>query len=277
MKFIFVILIFVINCVSSTKYEELKTSCELNEKKIREELGSTCKKREEELLSASKENEKKLLASFSEREAVLNKEFNDLKAKYSKVKKERGELKNSVSDMEKALEDLNRRKQESDARIAEFQSLLAKFKNLIDSGKLKVKILDGRMVVVLSSDVLFASGSRELSTAGKKAIEEVAEVLAEIPERKFQIEGHTDSDRYRVYGLTNWELAAFRALNVLHTMVESGMKEDKISAASFGASRPVVENNSNENKKLNRRIEIVVVPDLSLLPGFEELQKLEKE
>jgi chemotaxis protein MotB len=178
--------------------------------------------------------------------------------------------------MEKALEELNKRKAESDARIAEFRNLINKFKSLIDAGKLKVKIQDGRMIVVLSSDVLFASGSRELSSSGKRAIEEVTEILAEIKERKFQVEGHTDSDRYRAFGMTNWELAAFRALNVVHTMIAAGMPEDKISAASYGETKPVAPNNSSENKKLNRRIEIVVVPDLSLLPGFEELEKLKE-
>ena len=48
----------------------------------------------------------------------------------------------------------------------------------------------------------------------------------------------------------------------------------KISAASFGDSRPVAPNDSNSNKAQNRRIEIVVVPDLSLLPGYEDLKKI---
>ena len=75
-------------------------------------------------------------------------------------------------------------------------------------------------------------------------------------------------------GQTNWDLAADRAINVLHTMVKSGMPESKISAASFGESRPVVPNDSRSNKAQNRRIEIVVVPDLSLLPGYDDLKKM---
>ena len=57
-------------------------------------------------------------------------------------------------------------------------------------------------------------------------------------------------------------------------MIKAGMPENKISTASFGDSRPIVPNDSNANKAQNRRIEIVVVPDLSLLPGYEELKKL---
>lgn len=275
--------VFLIQCVSSSKYEdlekkntELQKKCDETEKKLNEELAA-CKAKQDEITKQAKASEEKMLAEFKQKEESLTAELKEVKSKYSKAKKERGELKNSLSEMEKAMEELNKRKAETDQRIAEFKNLLAKFRSLIDSGKLKVKIEDGRMVVVLSSDVLFSSGSRELSANGKTAIQEVTAVLAEIPDRKFQVEGHTDSDRYRVYGQTNWELAAFRALNVLHTMVEAGMPKEKISAASFGETRPVIENNSPENKKLNRRIEIVVVPDLSLLPGFEELKKLESE
>ncbi len=275
--------VFLTKCVSSSKYEDLEKKhtdlekkCEENEKKLNLEL-TTCKAKIDEITKQAKANEEKMLIELKEKEESFNQQLKDIKSKYSKAKKERGDLKNSLSEMEKAMEELNKRKAETDLRIAEFKNLLAKFRSLIDSGKLKVKIEDGRMVVVLSSDVLFSSGSRELSANGKTAIAEVTTVLAEIGDRKFQVEGHTDSDRYRVYGQTNWELAAFRALNVLHTMVESGMPKEKISAASFGETRPVAENNSSENKKLNRRIEIVVVPDLSLLPGFEDLKKLESE
>ena len=64
-----------------------------------------------------------------------------------------------------------------------------------------------------------------------------------------------------------------RALTVLKTMTDAGMPGDRISAASFGDARPAVANDTSENKAANRRIEIVVVPDLSSLPGFDELQR----
>ncbi|HMV40925.1 MAG TPA: flagellar motor protein MotB, partial [Leptospiraceae bacterium] len=190
------------------------------------------------------------------------------------LSQEKDALAKQRDEMTRALEDLKKRKEESEARVTEFKSLLDKFKTFIDTGKLKIKMIDGRMVIVLPSDVLFASGSKDLSSNGKKAITEVTSILTEIENRKFQIEGHTDSDRYRVYGQTNWDLAADRAINVLYTMIKAGLPESKISAASFGDSRPIAPNDTNANKALNRRIEIVVVPDLSLLPGYEELKKM---
>jgi chemotaxis protein MotB len=79
------------------------------------------------------------------------------------------------------------------ARVAAYQDMLKRFQKLIDAGTLKVKIVNGRMVVELATDVLFASGKAELSPSGKGAIREVAVVLASIAERKYQVEGHTDN------------------------------------------------------------------------------------
>ena len=185
------------------------------------------------------------------------------------------QLQSSIDEMQSALAELSKRKAEADARIAEFKGLIARFQSLIDAGKLKVQIVDGRMVVVLASDVLFASGSSNLSRDGKAAIAEVAALLADIPDRKFQIEGHTDNVPIHTAAYpSNWELASARALTVLKTMLDSGMPTDRISAASYGDSKPARDNETPEGKAANRRIEIVVTPDLSTLPGFDELNRV---
>ncbi|TGK58072.1 endoflagellar motor protein, partial [Leptospira gomenensis] len=175
--------------------------------------------------------------------------------------------------LSRSLEELKRIQEESEQRIRDYKGLMDAFRSMIDSGKLKIKIIDGRMVVVLSSDILFPVGSAFLSPAGVAAIREVTVLLASLEGKRFQIEGHTDDTPTGIKGYTNWELASSRALNVLHTMVKAGMPEGRISAASMGASRPAVPNNSPENRAANRRIEIVIVPDLSNLPGMEELRK----
>ncbi len=177
------------------------------------------------------------------------------------------------SHLQETLADLAKRKAEADARVAEFKALLDRFKAFIDSGKLKVKMVEGKMVLSLASDILFASGSASLSKDGKTAIKEVAGLLASIPEKKFQIEGHTDNVPFN--GRSNWDLGSSRALTVLKTMVEAGMPENRISAASYGDSQPAQPNDTPEGKAANRRIEIVVVPDLSALPGFEELNRVQ--
>jgi chemotaxis protein MotB len=137
-----------------------------------------------------------------------------------------------------------------------------------------VKIADGRMVVELATDVLFDSGSAKLSPAGKEAIMEVSRVLVTIADRQFQVEGHTDNVPIATAQYpSNWELAAARSMTVVKSMIEAGMTPARISAASYGDTRPVAGNDTPDGKAATRRIEIVGVPDLSELPGFEELSK----
>lgn len=205
---------------------------------------------------------------------MLSEQVHQLTAKQAELEAAYGKTQSDKNALEGMLEELKRRKAESEARVAEFRALLDKFKTLIDAGKLKVTMREGRMVVELATDILFASGSASLSKDGKAAIAEVTGLLTSIEGRKFQVEGHTDNIPMKGAYKSNWELASARALTVLHAMVDAGMPSDRISAASFGDSRPTKPNDTPENRASNRRIEIVVVPDLSSLPGFDELQRV---
>lgn len=219
---------------------------------------------------------KDAIQAEQERARVLTERVRKLEGDLANMLASKSSLEFSVSEMSNALAELQRRKEEADARLNEYRSLLAKFRSLIDAGKLKVRIQEGKMVVVLASDVLFPSGSASLSKDGKIAVAEVAQLLASIPRRQFQVEGHTDDRPISTAQYpSNWELAAARALNVTKSMVDAGMPQDRISAASFGDSKPAVSNDSAEHRAQNRRIEIIIVPDLSTLPGFEELKRLE--
>lgn len=199
-----------------------------------------------------------------------------LQEKHATLLEAKGDLAAEMEDMRTALAELERRKAAADARLGEFRDLIERFRSLIDAGTLEVKIKDGRMLVAMATDVLFSSGSATLSKEGKAALSEVARILASIPDRTFQVEGHTDDDPIATAQFpSNWFLASRRAINVVDHMLDTGMPAERISAASFGEFRPVVANDSKENKALNRRIEIVVVPDLSQLPGYAELQALQ--
>ena len=227
---------------------------------------------------------KKYEAAVSERDAKVaaleadlaaaQKKATDLENERAMLLKDQSQLNASIEEMKRALAELDQRKIATEARLEEYRMLLGKFKKLIDAGKLKVKIVDGRMVVELATDVLFDSGSAKLSDSGKAAIVEVSQVLATIGERSFQVEGHTDNVPIATAQYpSNWELASSRALTVMKTMIESGMPAGRISAASYADTRPVKANDTDEGKAANRRIEIVLVPDLSGLPGFDELIK----
>lgn len=207
--------------------------------------------------------------------AELTSNLDEERARSARMIADRGALRSEIDSMKQAMQELEERKRQAEARVKQFRDLVARFQALIDAGTLDVKIIDGRMVVVLATDILFASGSADLSTAGKDALSQVASILATMTDKHFQVEGHTDnvpinSQRYP----NNWYLAAGRSIGVVEHMVSAGMKPEQLSAASYGETHPVAANDTKESRSLNRRIEIVIVPDLSDLPGYDELQKV---
>ena len=266
------LLVLASGCVTQSTYDALKTE--------RDGLNATLAEKSQAFakLDDKKKSLEAQLAAEEEKVKSLSARIERLSAEMAATTKDKSRLQASIEEMTRALADLEKRRAEAEARVQEFKSLLARFRSLIDAGKLKVKIIDGRMVVVLATDILFSSGSASLSKDGKSAIAEVAQVLKTIPQRAFQVEGHTDTVPISTSQYpSNWELAAARAITVLKAMVDAGLPAERVSAASFGETRPVGTNETQEGKAQNRRIEIIIVPDLSTLPGFEELKRLGSE
>lgn len=189
--------------------------------------------------------------------------------------KDRSRMRESIDEMRRALAGSAERERQAARRVAEFKDMLARFKDLIDAGSLQVQVVDGRMVLTLPMDILFASGSSRLSKEGRDTLLQVGRGLAALPGRRFQVEGHTDNVPIHTTAYpSNWELAAARALVVVRTLLEGGLGPDALSAGSFSEHHPVAANVDETGRARNRRIEIVVVPDLTGMPGYDELQRL---
>ena len=263
-------------CVSAKKYEALEADLANTRGELTKSQGEV-----KDLSTALAETEAQVetlrgqVADLEQKLAVAEGRAVDAENQLAEVLKDKSNLTASIEDMQKALAELQKKQALAEARAAEYRNVLAKFKSLIDNGKLKAKIVDGRMVLELQTDILFASGSAELSDEGAATIREVGALLGTIPDRKFQVEGHTDNVpiKTKTYP-SNWELASARAINVVKEMVEAGMPGKRISAASYADTRPTSSNETDEGRAQNRRIEIVIQPDLSDLPGAEQIEKM---
>lgn len=270
-------------CVKKSTYEALVAQTKANEKRLNDDK-KAANERAQSLEDALSSDQKKV-ASQAEEIARLTDELERARAKIldqqnqlTAMVRDSSSLKTSIQDMQAALTALNEQRKQTEARIAEYKKLLASFQRLIDAGKLKVKVVAGRMIVELPSDVLFSSGSVELSEGGRASIAEIGAILGTMKDRQFQIEGHTDDQPIKTTRFpNNWALAAGRAISVAEILVKSGLSPTNVSAASFGEYRPVTSNAKPEGRSLNRRIEIVLVPDLSKVPGFEDLQRASKK
>ena len=124
---------------------------------------------------------------------------------------------------------------------------------------------DGSYLIRVQDRVLFDSGSAMINDAGKKALTEVCAQINSNPHGQIWIRGHTDSDPVKrpatleMFPHGNLQLSAARAVEVAMVMITNGqVGADDVSVMGFGEHMPLKENNSVENKRFNRRVEIYV-------------------
>lgn len=141
------------------------------------------------------------------------------------------------------------------------KAILEDLKKLLnDISGISIKT-DARGVVITVPDMLlFDSGSAQLKPQSYGFLLRIAEKLREIP-GKIAIEGHTDNVPLSPYSIykSNWELSAARASSVLHFLISQGLSPDRFMLAGYGQYRPIADNDTEEGRAKNRRVEIVIL------------------
>jgi chemotaxis protein MotB len=184
------------------------------------------------------------------------------------------DLNTEVAALRTQLDELAEEREAAQEQLAEFKQMTAQLKRMIDSGRLHITFRRGRMIVELPAQVLFPSGSADLTDQGRDALGEVAKILRGMRDRRFIVAGHTDNvpvtgDRFK----SNWELSSTRAVNVTEALVKGGLRPEQLVAAGYSEYDPVARNGNEQGKQKNRRIEIILEPRLKAIPGLEQLAK----
>jgi chemotaxis protein MotB len=190
----------------------------------------------------------------------------------------------SVNALAKRIDEKQATLAEREAKLAELQNELAakdaamrSLKDRLSSaligfeGKgLTVEQRNGRIYVSMDNKLLFPSGSYAVDAKGKELIGKLAKAIENEKDLNVLVEGHTDTDKVQGGGALkdNWDLSVMRATSVVRLIQEtSRMDPLRITAAGRGEYVPVDPN----DKAKNRRIEIILAPDL------KELYNLVKE
>jgi chemotaxis protein MotB len=118
--------------------------------------------------------------------------------------------------------------------------------------------------VILQGEVLFDSGSDALLPAGRAFLERLAGPLAGVLEAEtdqmVMIGGHTDDRPIHRTFRSNWELSTARAVAVMHVLTAAGVDPARFVAAGFGQFHPRSSNDTDDGRRRNRRIELLLVP-----------------
>ncbi len=130
---------------------------------------------------------------------------------------------------------------------------------------LKVNINEQYIKLRLPSPILFDSGNTELKNEGKQVLTQIAEIVHSMP-HEIVVEGHTDATpvtRSRRY-ISNWELSGMRALAALQHLIKKDISPKRLSAVAYGQLHPLFPNDTEDNRRKNRRIEINIVKEQQL-------------
>jgi chemotaxis protein MotB len=135
-----------------------------------------------------------------------------------------------------------------------------KFKQLGKNEALQTEITERGLVVHILESTLFDQGSAVLKSRAMEVLDLIADLLQGRPNH-IRVEGHTDDMPIAtaVYP-SNWELSSARATTVVRYFADNyAIPPDRISALGYGMYRPVVPNNSIENRARNRRVDVVIL------------------
>ncbi|HEV8662966.1 MAG TPA: OmpA family protein [Candidatus Methylomirabilis sp.] len=185
------------------------------------------------------------------------------------VEREVGRLKTGVEQHQAEVARLAQITREKEAELAKltatYDNLVKDLKKEIEAGEIQVTQYRDLLTVNLVDKILFDSGRTEIKPRGLEVLQRVGDILKGVEGKEIRIEGHTDNvpigaalaQRFP----TNWELSTARATTVARFLQERvGIVAEKISAAGYSQFRPVASNDTEEGRRLNRRIEIVLAP-----------------
>lgn len=203
---------------------------------------------------------------WDEEREKLQKELADLKASYDKkilaLKDDIANLNEELSDMKKLTD---KQKQELSRMENQASELEKQLDQEIQKGDIRLKKFHNRLVINIDDRISFDSGYANLKKEVLPSLKKIREILSQFPEYSIVVEGHTDnipmkSQKFR----DNWELSTERALAVLgYLLQDKNLNPVRFSAAGYGEHRPLVSNATKENRALNRRVDIVVIPTVA--------------
>lgn len=291
-------------CVPARKYEEANAKATAMQAEVdaANTRARDAQAAYDELRSSAAENEKRLVR-LQQDTAVLGTSLRQMTVQYDKINTlnnelldkynkllagDRSENRKLVSDLEALRLDLQNKEDslnvlakgiaEKQKALAELQAEIAAkdaaMKSLKDrvsaaltgfEGKgLTVEQRDGRIYVSMENKLLFPSGSATVDARGREAIGKLAKAVENEKELNILVEGHTDTDRVSPGSAfkDNWDLSVLRATSVVRIMQESSkIAPLRITAAGRGEYIPV----DPADKSRNRRIEVILAPDLEAL------------
>ena len=182
------------------------------------------------------------------------------KSKYTELEGKYADLQGQYTTLQGQYQQLQ---QSSAAQARQSTADIAALKKEIDAGKVHVSRLQNAIKYTVNSDLLFRSGSWEMSPQGQELIAKLVPQLAPFQQSKLVVNGYTDNapvgQALQRQGITSNEvLSQKRAEAVMAYLIAHGVKPDMIAARGVGEAEPVASNTTAQGRAQNRRVEVTL-------------------
>jgi chemotaxis protein MotB len=257
-------LVLFTSCVSKKKFLEI----EQKNKECQDLLNSTTMKLN--LCLKEKEGLNDQMTLLRDKNNLLDKSNKDLSDKVNNltVLSAKG-----AQNVEKFLESLR----EKDVKINRLQDALTKKDSVtlalvtslkrevgLNDPDIEVNVEKGVVFISLSDKMLFKSGSYDITIRASEILAKVAKVINDKPTFECLVEGHTDNVPYKNGQLLdNWDLSVKRSTAIVRELVgKHNVKASQLIAAGRSEFLPLVPNTTVENRSINRRTKIIIMPKI---------------
>jgi flagellar motor protein MotB len=179
---------------------------------------------------------------------------------------------NELTEARAALEELQTRidtlAQAQEAAAGAQRDMETELRAALASKDITISELQGKLTLSILDRILFDSGQAVIKPGGQEVLRKLAAVLDQFPQRQIHVTGHTDNVPIHTAQFpSNWELSAARALAAVRFLVEqAGVHPARLAAVAHGEFQPLADNTTPEGRAQNRRITIVVLPEVFKSP-----------
>ena len=238
------------------KYDDLSTTYDLLTSKSSRYMAEKAKETKE-LLSQLETTQSELFA----KEDQLNKSTLELEEKERKLLDSQNELELRSLRVAELEAIINRK----DSMVTALKQKISKALIGLEGDGLTIEQRNGKVYISFEEDLLFASGKYEINQTGKQALDKLSDALSYQKDLEILVEGHTDSIPLSGRGLVkdNWDLSVMRATSVVKRLTSNtNLDPTQLIAAGRSEFVPISSNETSEGRGENRRIEMILSPNL---------------
>lgn len=173
-------------------------------------------------------------------------------------------LVDEISASNKYIQHLIRMKDKSDSLNQVLTANLTRSLSQEEMKDVDIQVLKGVVYISLSDNMLYRSGSYEISPQASETLRKIAKIIKDYPEYDVLIEGNTDNVPIRRENIrNNWDLSALRASSVVQALQNDyGVDPKQMTAGGRGEYNPVAPNDTEAGRQKNRRTQIIITPKL---------------